>query len=479
MVLQHGDEHEIPAKYRRVHLGNWLPADHRIQHEWLRRNVEHVDGRPRQELIPVLQEFREFIETNPRIFMYFTEMWDEVPHAAVYRHDPTGGRQIRSYEHMLQVLHHCFSRAPEWTDAAENVGMVGVPLNAIFDYAMGTPSGHAAFLDPDVNRMLKKVLNEWGRFLKSPESAHVLGTHSTGWFGDIGYKDLMEVANAPYQSSHKFEDMFVCDPTAKYYGFTSWDDFFTRKVHDRARPVAAPGDDAVVANACESAVFNVVRGAKLRDKFWIKRQPYSVLDMLAHDPLAQQFANATVYQAFLSALSYHRWHAPVSGTVRRAFVQDGTYFSEPLFEGVGDPHNAALAEQEQAGGGGQQATKKDDGNPIDVRGISVAQGYLTALATRAVIFFDADNADIGLMAFVGVGMDEVSTCEITVREGQHVNKGDEIGMFHFGGSSHVLLFREGVQISGFPQPHGSANVPVRGKLATVTGYKEKKTNEET
>jgi phosphatidylserine decarboxylase len=44
--------------------------------------------------------------------------------------------------------------------------MVGVPMAAIFDYAMGTPSGHAAFLDPDVNRMLKKILNEWGKYLK-------------------------------------------------------------------------------------------------------------------------------------------------------------------------------------------------------------------------------------------------------------------------------------------------------------------------
>jgi phosphatidylserine decarboxylase len=44
--------------------------------------------------------------------------------------------------------------------------MVGVPMAAIFDYAMGTPSGHAAFLDPDVNRMLKKMLNEWGKLLK-------------------------------------------------------------------------------------------------------------------------------------------------------------------------------------------------------------------------------------------------------------------------------------------------------------------------
>lgn len=32
-------------------------------------------------------------------------------------------------------------------------------------------------------------------------------------------------------------------------------------------------------------------------------------------------------------------------------------------------------------------------------------------------------------------------CEITVYDGQHVNKGDQIGMFHFGGSTHCLISR--------------------------------------
>lgn len=67
---------------------------------------------------------------------------------------------------MLAVLNHVFTRAPEWTDSAESVGMVGVPMCAVFDYVMATPSGHAAFLDPDVNRMLKKVLNVWGQYLQ-------------------------------------------------------------------------------------------------------------------------------------------------------------------------------------------------------------------------------------------------------------------------------------------------------------------------
>ena len=218
-------------------------------------------------------------------------------------------------------------------------------------------------------------------------------------------------------------------------------------MRDSARPVADPDDDNVIANACESKVYNVARDVKLRDKFFIKGQPYSIIDMLAGDPLSKQFAGGTVYQAFLSALSYHRWHSPVSGTVKRAFVQDGTYFSEPLFEGVGDPSNR--------------------GEEIDARGISVAQGYLTALATRAVIFIEADNPAIGLMAFIGVGMDEVSTCEITVKEGQHIKKGEQTGMFHFGGSTHVLIFRKGVKVEGFPHPGREENVPVRSKLAVV------------
>ena len=210
--------------------------------------------------------------------------------------------------------------------------------------------------------------------------------------------------------------------------------------------MASPDDDSVIANACESKVYNVVRGAKLRDKFFVKGQPYSTLDMLGHDALAGAFAGATVYQAFLSALSYHRWHAPVTGTVRRAFVRDGTYFSEPLFESAVGPQSSG---------------------EIDTRGIHVAQGYLSALATRAVVFIEADNPAIGLVAFVGIGMDEVSTCDITVGEGQRVRKGDELGMFHFGGSSHCLLFRRGVGVDGFPALGREANVPVRGKLAVV------------
>lgn len=71
--------------------------------------------------------------------MYFEAMFDELPNKKPYIKNPTGQKQMRDYHQMLQVLNHILTTAPTWTDAAQNVGMVGVPMNAIFDWPMGTP----------------------------------------------------------------------------------------------------------------------------------------------------------------------------------------------------------------------------------------------------------------------------------------------------------------------------------------------------
>jgi len=178
-------------------------------------------------------------------------------------------------------------------------------------------------------------------------------------------------------------------PTAirrkKHHGYKSWDDFFTRHFHADKRPVASPDDDSVIANAREPKPYKVGRKISKRDCFWMKGQPHSLMNMLAMDPLHEQFIGGTIYQAFLSALSYHRWHAPVSGKVVESYLVEGTYFSEPVFESLGDP---------SAGG------------DIDESGEKTGQGYLTVTATRAIIIFEADNKDLGLVCFMGIGMTE-------------------------------------------------------------------------
>ncbi|KAI9820581.1 MAG: hypothetical protein M1827_004950 [Pycnora praestabilis] len=438
-------ETHLPDEHQRSRTGKWLPQDHRVHHEWLAGTIKQVDENPK-ELHPVLEQFRDLVEGDTRLYLLFTSMFQQIPKKKPYTKDPGGLRQMRDFEHMLQLLNHLLTNAPSWNDKSHRVGLVGLPINAMLDWPMGTHSGFALFLDPKVNGMIKKVLNVWGEFLCSPASADVLGTESSCWFGETGSKDLTSVANVG-ESSHKFEDMFVCDPKAKHYGFKSWDHFFTRTFREGIRPVASPNDPNVIANACESSPFRTSHRVKLRDSFWVKSQPYSLLDLLGLDELAPQFVGGTIYQAFLSALSYHRWHSPVGGKIVKAFVCDGTYYSEPPFEDFTESHGA------------------------DEAGEATGQGYITATATRAIIFIEADSPAIGLMAFIGVGMAEVSTCDITVEEGQHVEKGEQIGMFHFGGSTHCLLFKKGVDVQGFPKPGREHNVPVRSQLAVVKSSK--------
>ncbi|MCJ1474949.1 hypothetical protein MMC13_003609 [Lambiella insularis] len=438
-------ESHVPEEHQRPRAGKWLPQDHRVHQEWLDGIVKHVEDNPK-ELHPVVTEFKDMIEGETRLYLLFTSMFQQIPSKHPYKKSPTGQRQVRDYEHMLQLLNHMLTTAPSWSEHSKKVGLVGLPINALLDWPMGTQSGFALFLDPTVNAMIKKVLNVWGDYLSSPDSAAVLDSHSTGWFGETGVKDLTATANIG-QTSHAFEDMFHCDPNAKHYGFSSWDHFFTRTFKEGIRPVAGPDDPNIIANACESLPYKVAHGVKIRDQFWIKGQPYSLIDMLAHDSLAPQFVGGTIYQAFLSALSYHRWHSPVTGKIVKAYVQDGTYYSEPMFE---------------------EFTESQD---ADEAGEATGQGYITSTATRAIIFIEAESPVIGLMAFIGVGMAEVSTCQITVKEGQHVEKGEQIGMFHFGGSTHCLIFRKGVDVQGFPKPGKEHNVPVRSEVAHVVSSK--------
>jgi len=68
-------------------------------------------------------------------------------------------------------------------------------------------------------------------------------------------------------------------------------------------------------------------------------------------------------------------------------------------------------------------------------------------------------------------MAEVSSCEITVSVGQLVRKGDPIGTFHFGGSTHCLIFRPGVNIDfdfhNQTPSLNTINIPVKARIGVV------------
>lgn len=407
-------------------VGQWLPSDQLFLDQWMATLTEGSES-ANEPMLPVIQEFKNIIEEDPQLYMLFNQMFDQVPHKKSFSKDPTGKPQIKNYRQMLRIMNRILTTAPEFN----KTGLVGFPINAIINWPMGTPAGTSVFLNEKVNRQLKKILNQWAVFLSSADSRYVLNDHpEKGWLG----------RDAKAAMPHFVED-FICDPGLPFYGFSSWDDFFTREFREGRRPVASPDDNAVIANACESAPYRIVKNVKLADLFWIKAQPYSLQHMMAMDPLAGQFAGGTVYQAFLSALSFHRWNSPVSGKIVKTRLVDGSYYAEALSEG------------------------------FDPAGPNNSQGYITQVASRALIFIEADNPDIGLMCIMFVGMAEVSSNEITVQEGQQVKKGDQLGMFHFGGSTHCLIFRPEVNVKfdlhGQSPGLNSENIPVRARIATV------------
>ena len=169
--------------------------------------------------------------------------------------------------------------------------------------------------------------------------------------------------------------------------------------------------------------------------------------MLNMSDLAKRFRGGTVYQGFLSPINYHRWHSPVSGTIYKTELVDGFYYSLTY-------------------------NFQDDFAP------NMGQGYLAEVAARAIIYIMADNPDIGLMCFVAIGMSEVSSNEITVKEGDKVKKGDQLGMFHYGGSTHCLIFGPEVKIEfdtrGQTPGLHTDTIPVRAKIATVYPAQDKK-----
>jgi len=341
------------------------------------------------EFHPVIKEFNILLQQDPIVRMYVTEMIDQLPE---------GQKNVKDVNDFLSQLNQILTTAPKFSKGEVEV----TPLSNLLVGMMNTPAGFHALRNEKINNMLRKILKTWAEFLNSEKSLYVLNDSPGGWKSKEAQKFL------------KMDD-YLYDPNDRYWGYKSWNDFFTRKVKPSARPIAQPDNNKIIVSPCDTTIFNISYNVKKVDKFWIKSQPYSLQDMLDNSPYTDEFVGGSVIQGFLSPFNYHRWNSPVSGTIVMAYVKDGLYFSQAESQGV-DP----------------SAQDK-------------SQGYLAHVQTRALIFIKADDPEIGLMCFMPVGMVEVSSCIIDpkIKPGYHVKKGEDLGYFQFGGSTQCLIFRKG------------------------------------
>ncbi len=407
-------------------LGGWLPSNQEDLDQWVNDLILEVEAEEKKKPFhPVIEKFQKFIESDPEAYMYFTQMFKQAPPKRGVPKD-AGIRRLKNYKQMLRVINHLLTKAPEFNET----GMVGFPINAILDYVMITPAGLAAFLSDKINAMFKEVLTEWTKFLHTPESLSVFNDSPKGWKCDAAIKILNM-------------KLFKYQPEEKHWGFKSWNDFFIREFKEGKRKVAEPDNDKVIVSACESTPVMIHQNVKKYDKFWVKSQPYSLEHLLAGH-FVERFECGTVYQSYLSAENYHRWHSPVSGTIKKKYNVSGTYYAEAASEGF------------------------DKAGPND------SQVYIAHVATRALIFIEADDPSLGWVCVIPVGMAEVSSCQIKVEVDQHVEKGDQLGYFLHGGSSCCLVSQPDVirefSPNAIPMPSGapfSQLVKLNSKIATA------------
>lgn len=400
--------------------------------KWLQDFVAAAESRETLPLNPVVGRLKDLIEGRTDLCMWASAMFLEVPNKVPYNTaDGSFESLIRDHRHMIDLLNIITEEVvPDWTMSVPAFGLslIGLPFQAIFDWPMGTPSGHAFFLDREVNKIIKAILDTWrDNLLATSRSLTAITTKSGGWLSNEAIAAMEQPANFHDERRYTFQELYVCDPGSDpiHWGFRSWDDFFVRRFRDMdaVRPVAHRDKSAWVVNACESRPVAIKKHIKEYDKFWLKGTNYSVADMLGHHPMAQDFVGGTMYQAVLKTTAYHRWHAPVSGYVIFAKTIQGAYFSERSTNGLFSepilpPH--------------------------------YDQVYLCHVATRTIVFIQADQP-VGLLCFVAIGIADVSTCEISPRLmgswPQRVEKGEEIGMFRYGGSSYCLLFRKDLELA--------------------------------
>lgn len=367
---------------------------------------------------PAITLARQQIYADPIARMYLEEAITQ----ARYRDRHTPG----NLEDLLRQLNGVLGAAPTFIPATqgEAAALVGTPFSAALLWLMGTPAGFAAFRYPLINDILRNLLAVWTDYLDSPASVDVLNTSPQGWMSEAA-------------CAHLHMGDYQYDPTAPHWGFSSWNDFFTRRLAPSARPVASPDDPGVVVAACDSSIYRIADNLKAQDRFWTKGQPYSLQDALDFN-YVDEFVGGSVFQAFLSPFNYHRWHSPVSGVVRQAFVKPGLLFSQVNAEGE-DPSDQDRSE-----------------------------GYLAHVQTRALIFIEADDP-IGLVCVMPVGMVEISSCVLdpAIKPGARVTKGQELGYFQFGGSTHCVFFRPGAV--DFTVAGANTQVQVGQRIALTNG----------
>ncbi len=212
------------------------------------------------------------------------------------------------------------------------------------------------------------------------------------------YGKMMDRTSSAKRIHPFIEDFDIEMSVVREQEYKNFNDFFTRKLKDDARPVdtslnivISPADGKIMAYADISNSDFIIKGFR-----------FDVSSFLDDPVLAQKYLEGTLIIIRLAPVDYHRFHFPVSGNLSPNKKIEGDYYSVNPF---------ALR-------------KKAEIFCLNKREYTVLSNSL---------FGDVITAEVGATMVGSI---------VQTYKGNSVKKGEEKGYFKFGGSTVVLLFEK-------------------------------------
>jgi len=273
---------------------------------------------------------------------------------------------------------------------------------------------HVAFV-----KWMRDFAIDWGKFLNTPESAAGIQT----FIDDPAFH----------------ADQYMPNPS----GWLTFNQFFGREVKPGLRPVAGMRDDRIITSPADST-FKTKFHIRKDNRVVIKgTHEYRIEDLLEGSPYKDAFRGGLFMHAFLGPNDYHRFHAPVRGTVVECRAIQAAVYLEVVIKN------------------GEFGVQRGEFDAPDTAGYEFFQ-------TRGLIIFDSP---IGLVAVLPIGMAQVSSVNMVAVEGAYLDKGDEFGYFLFGGSDIIMLFQKGsgVEMTCAPGIHYNVGMAVGEVFQSLSG----------
>ncbi|MBP7141895.1 MAG: phosphatidylserine decarboxylase [Opitutaceae bacterium] len=231
----------------------------------------------------------------------------------------------------------------------------------------------------------------------------------------------------PFIATYNLDvDEFAKSP----FRFRTFNEFFTRALKPEARPIFEPGNEHIAifpADGRHLAFANVDE----TDGFYVKGARFSLADLLQDPTQTAMFAGGAMVISRLCPTDYHRFHFPVSGVPDAGRLINGWLYSvSPV----------ALR--------------------INVRRLVQNKRRVTLLRDTA----------FGTVAMIAVGATNVGSIVETYVEDRRVGKGEEKGMFKFGGSCVITLFQKGrIRIDGDLLEQSSGHLETYARMGDRLG----------